>query len=225
MKRGITKKRWAIAISLMILESNMNACAMGGASWKEEVLLHDGRKLFVERSQTYGGYGWPLSKDRILEKEEWEFPVPGSDRKVTWKSDFRSPPKGDSLTLLQLNFLEGVPYVATSPAGCLSYNHWKRPNPPYVLFKHDGKAWRQIPLSAFPAVFKESNVHVGSPIKAMRKDVITVEMIKEEHRNLEPYLREIMRDPLASSQLCPPELKGFKAPYPIPPKAGGAGGK
>ena len=28
---------------------------IGGDSWKEDVLLHDGKKLIVERSQTYGG--------------------------------------------------------------------------------------------------------------------------------------------------------------------------
>jgi len=89
-----------------------------------------------------------------------------------------------------------------------------------VFFKHDGKAWRQIPLAEFPAAFKDSNVHVGKPIKAWRKDTINKEMIKEEHRNLEPYLQQIVREPLASSQLCPPELTGFKAPFPIPPKAG-----
>jgi hypothetical protein len=226
MTKGIGMKKWVVIVLLMILGGIMNACAMDGkASWKEEVQLHDGNKQIVERSQIYGGYGWPLSKDRILEKEEWEFHIPGSDRKVVWKSDFRRPPEGDSLTLLQLNFLNGLPYIATSPAGCLSYNHWKRPNPPYVFFKYDGEAWQQIPLSAFPSVFKESNVHVGSPIKSMRNGVITAEMIKEEHRNLELYLRAIVREPLENSQLCPPELTGFKVPYLVPPKAGGVGGK
>lgn len=242
MKRETTMKHRLLGISLMILGGGMNANSMSGvgdfakamaeraleprhASWKEEVLLHDGQKIIVERSQSYGGYAEPASTERSVAKEEWVFRIPGSDRKVTWKSDFRRPPEGDSLMLLQLNFLNGVPYIATSPAGCLSYNHWKRPNPPYVFFKYDGKAWQRIPLSAFPVVFKESNVYVGKPIKAERKGLLTVAKIKEEHRNLELYLREIVREPLASSQLCPPELTGFKAPYPIPPKAGGAGGK
>lgn len=210
---GRSIKAGLLCISLIIFGGGMSANAMGGvgdlaklmaeraleprhASWKEEVLLHDGKKLVVERSQTYGGYPEPASTQRSVAKEEWVFRIPGGDRKVTWQSDFSRPPAGDSLMLLQLNFLNGVPYIATSPAGCLSYNHWKRPNPPYVFFKHNGKGWRQIPLSEYPAVFKESNVYVGKPIKAERKGLLTVATIKEEHRNLEPYLQQIVREPL-----------------------------
>lgn len=242
MRRETTMKSWILGISLMILGGGMSANSMSGvgdfakamaeralesrhASWKEEVLLHDGKKLIVERSQTYGGYPTIESRERGLLNEEWVFRTPNGAQKIVWKSDFRRPPEGDSLMLLQLNFLNGVPYIATSPAGCLSYNHWKRPNPPYVFFKYDGKAWRQIPLSAFPVVFKESNVAVGRPDPDHRKGLLAVDAIREENRQLEPYLREIVREPLSSSQLCPPELTGFKAPYPIPPKAGGAGGK
>jgi hypothetical protein len=73
---------------------SMSACAMGGkTSWKEEVLLHDGMKLIVERSQTYGGYAEPASTDRSVAKEEWVFRIPGSDQQVTWKSDFSRPPE------------------------------------------------------------------------------------------------------------------------------------
>lgn len=193
-------KRWVATLALVILGGGMSADAglfgFGGDSWKEEVLLHDGKKIIVERSQTYGAYAEPASTDRSVAKEEWVFRIPGSDRKLIWKSDFSRPPEGDSLMLLQLNFLDGVPYVATSPAGCLSYNHWKRPNPPYVFFKYDGRIWQQIPLSAFPAAFKKSNVYVGKPIKAERKGLLTVVTIEEEHRNLEPYLRQIVREPL-----------------------------
>lgn len=212
MRREATVKNWMLGISLMILGGGgMSACAMGGASWKEEVLLHDGRKLIVERSQRYGGFAEPASTERSVAKEEWVFRIPGSDRKVTWKSDFRRPPEGDSLMLLQLNFLDSVPYIATSPAGCLSYNHWKRPNPPYVFFKYDGEAWRQIPLSAFPTAFKKSNVYVGKPIKAERKGLLAVTKIEQEHQNIEPYLREIVREPLKLGAMggCP-ELVFYK---------------
>ncbi len=213
MKRESTMKNWMLGIPLMILGGGMSANSMSGvgdiakamaertlesrhASWKEEVLLHDGKKLIVERAQRYGGYTEPASTERSVAKEEWVFRIPGSDRKVTWKSDFSRPPEGDSLMLLQLNFLNGVPYIATSPAGCLSYNHWKRPNPPYVFFKYDGKAWRQIPLSAFPVVFKESNVGGGANPKKLAGTTLSADRIKEEKWNLEPYLREIVREPL-----------------------------
>jgi hypothetical protein len=44
---------------ILMMGVSMSACAglfgMGGTSWKEEVLLHDGSKIIVERSQSYGG--------------------------------------------------------------------------------------------------------------------------------------------------------------------------
>jgi hypothetical protein len=194
------------------------------AGWKEEVLLHDGRKLIVERTQAYGGYPAIESPDRELLHEEWVFRIPDNGQKAVWKSDFRRPPEGDSLMLLQLNFLKGVPYVATSPAGCLSYNHWKRPNPPYVFFRYDGKTWKQIPLAEFPAVFRESNVVVGRPDPDHREGLLSVDMVKEENRLLEPYLKQIVREPLKPGAVgvsCPdyssPRYMSPKAPNPIKP--------
>lgn len=215
MKERTTIKKWAAAISLVILGGGMSACAMGGASWKEEVLLHDGTKMVVERSQTYDGYSEPASTERSLAKEEWIFRVPGSKREVVWKSDYSRPPEGDSLMLLQLNFMNGVPYIATTPAGCLSYNHWKRPNPPYVFFKYDGKGWQQIPLTEFPVQFNTSNVVVGRPDKNHREGLLRVDTIKEENRLLEPYLKEIMREPLKPGSIgvsCP-ELIYYKGAW------------
>lgn len=240
---GARMKHWLVGIPLMILGGCIRANAMGDAgdlaklvaeralesrhaSWKEEVLLYDGKKIIVERSQTYGGYPEPASTQRSVAKETWMFRIPGGDRKVTWQSDFNRPPVGDSLMLLQLNFLSGVPYVATSPVGCLSYNHWKRPNPPYVFFKYDGKGWRQIPLSAFPVVFKESNVGGGSNPKKLAGTTVSADMIKEERRNLEPYLQQTMRGPLKPGAVgisCPELVRieggwaspgGAKSPIP-----------
>jgi hypothetical protein len=224
-----SKGTLGLLVAILIMGTSMNAFGFLGfdnsASWKEEVLLHDGRKVIVQRTQTYGGYAEPASRERSLAEEEWVFQIPGSGQRAVWKSDFRRPPEGDSLMLLQLNFLDGVSYVATSPAGCLAYNHWGRPNPPYIFFKYDGKSWRRISLAEFPAMFEASNVAVGRPDPNHRAGLLTVETIKEENRNLEPHLRQIIREALASSQLCPPELTGFKAPLPISPKDGTGSGK
>ena len=247
MNAGTASRRWAAVVLLALVGGSMSTSSLGGmgdfvkvmaegalkprhASWKEEVLLRDGSKIVVERSQTYGGYSEPASTERSLVKEEWAFRIPGSNREVIWKSDFRRPPEGDSLMLLQLNLQNGVPYIATSPAGCLSYNYWKRPNPPYVFFKYDGQAWRQIPLSEFPIAFTESNVAVGRPDPNHRTGLLSIETIKEENRLLEPYLRQIVREPLTKGDgawNCPlmeydgkggwRSPGGAKAPHPIAP--------
>ena len=232
MKGKLTLRKWVTTISLVILGGGMSTISMGGAgdfakemaeramkprhaSWKEEVLLLDGRKLIVERLQTYGSYPTIESRERALLNEEWAFRSPDGRQRMVWKSDFHRPPEGDSLMLLQLNFLNGVPYVATSPAGCLSYNHWKRPNPPYVFFKYDDKAWKQIPLAEFPAAFREANVVVGRPDPDHREGLLTVGAIKKENRLLEPYLRQIAREPLKPGAVgvnCP-ELVYYKGAW------------
>jgi hypothetical protein len=77
-----TLKHRAIAISLMILGGSMNACAIGGSSWKEEVLLHDGRKLIVERSQTYGGRH-EIGQTPPIKEQDITFTLPGTKRALT----------------------------------------------------------------------------------------------------------------------------------------------
>lgn len=179
----------------------MSACASGGsASWKEEVLLHDGKKLIVEHSQNYGGYPTIDSRDRAVLDETWEFTIPGTQQSVIWKNDFGNTPESSSVMLLILDFLKGTPYLATSPAGCIAYNKWGRPNPPYVFFKYDGKAWQRIPLEEFPSEFTSANVYVGRLQPRDREiEMVSIVRINESNRELaihQPHLRTITRTPL-----------------------------
>jgi hypothetical protein len=167
-----------------------------GNSWKEEVLLHDGTTLIAKRSQSYGGYPTIDSSSRALREEEWEFTIPGTKQKVMWKNDGRRPPEGTSLTLIMLDFRNGIPYIATYPAGCISYNYWGRPNPPYVFFKHDGTSWQRIAMEEFPSEFKAANVIIGRPDETHRSGILSATTVMEENRHLEPYLRVFVREPV-----------------------------
>lgn len=198
-----TSRKLKAALLAAALAGSLTACAGGAgyggaASWKEDVLLHDGTKIIVERSQTYGGFPTIDSRERAVLEEEWTFHGHDDHRQVTWKVNQRHPPEGESLMLLQLNFLDGVPYIATSPAGCFSYNHWGRPNPPYVFFKYDGKSWQRIQLAEFPVEFKEANVVVGGRMnpKDQAGTTLPIGKVKEDNRLLEPYLRHIVREPI-----------------------------
>ena len=170
------------------------------ASWKEEVLLHDGRKIVVERTQIYGSKPTIDSREGRLLEEKWMLPLPGSKQQVIWENNFRMPPGGQSLTLVLVGFVDDVPYLATSPAGCIAYNHWGRPNPPYVFFRHDGKGWKRIPLVEFPMQLKEANVVVGRPKPPNRSGVLTVATVQEDNRLLEPHHRVIVREPIKVAQ-------------------------
>lgn len=189
----------AMAVILM-MGAGMNAIAglfgFGGVSWKEEVLLHDGKTIMVERSQTYGSRPTLDSREKRVLEEVWSIPVPGTDRTLIWKTGFRTPPESPSLMLMLVDFIDGIPYLATSPAGCIAYNHWGRPNPPYVFFRHDGKDWRRIPLEEFPPQLKEPNVIVGRPDPNHRSGTLTRDMVKQDNAGLEPYHRAIAREPI-----------------------------
>ncbi len=196
-----TKGTLGLLITLLIMGTGTDALGFLGfgdsVSWQEEVLLHDGQKIIVERHQTLGGKPTIESTERTTLEEEWVFPVPGAERKISWKTGFKTPPEGPCLMLLLVGFPGGVPYIATAPAGCIAYNHWGRPNPPYVFFRHDGSEWQRIPLEEFPKELQDINVVVGRPDPPHRSGLLPTATIKKENRNLrQPEYKTILREPL-----------------------------
>ena len=207
----VKRKRLLFSVVIILLLSLfLSGCALGhSAWWKEEVLLHDGRTIIVDRAQKLGGYRTldAPAYARIVLEEKWDFPVPGTRKVVTWRVNQDWPPEGQSLTLITVDFLQGTPYIATWPGGTISYNYWGRPNPPYVFFKYDGKSWLRIPLEEFPKEFTEANVVVGQPRSSRRTGTLSVAQIKEENnRGLEPYLTRIIRSGLSEREVGYPEL-------------------
>jgi hypothetical protein len=215
---------------ILTLGMSMNAEAgffgIGGntMSWKEEVLLHDGQIIVTERFYNLGRYPTLDSRERAAVDQTVTFSLPGTNQKITWKTDFRdSEPEPNSLNLLLLDIVKGVPYIATYPAGCIAYAKWKRPNPPYVFFKYEGGQWKQISLAEFPSELSKTNVIVGRPPSDLLQSFYKVAEVQERDYYLPSEYKTILREPLPSSQLCPPEQTGFKAPY--PPKRGELNGK
>jgi len=223
MKKGVTMKHWAIAISLMVLGGGMSACAMGGASWKEEVLLHDGQKIVVERSQTYGGRH-EIGQTPPIREHTLSFTLPNSNKPLTFKSEYSEDVGRANLNLLALHVLNGTPYIVAEPNLCLAYNKWGRPNPPYVIFKYDGKAWQRIPLSQLPAEFKAINLIVNNGREediqraASVKGYVSVADVQQINSSLtQPEYKTILREPLANEWCANWKLNSFKAPLPMNP--------
>lgn len=149
------------SLALVSLAACAGPSETGAFSWKEEVLLHDGSKIIVERSQTYGG-SHELGQSSPVKEHTFKFTLPGSSQAVTWVSEYGEDIGRTNFNLLALHILNGTPYIVASPNLILSYNKWGRPNPPYVFFKYDGRAWQRIPLSEFPAEFKAINLIVNN---------------------------------------------------------------
>ena len=196
-----------------ILGVSMNADAglfgFGGTSWKEEVLLHDGSKLIVKRSQTRGGRH-EIGQEVPINSHKISFTLPGAHEAITWETTIGLGANDSSLGLLALDVVKGVPYIVTSTYGCHAYNKWGRPNPPYVFFKYDGKAWQRISLEEFPAEIKEANVVNGIQAHEHQLDahsgVVTADEIKKINGKLGPsaiYQQVFVREEIMNSDNAP----------------------
>jgi hypothetical protein len=192
----------------LVVTVGMSACAgvglwgFGKDSWKEEVLLHDGSKMIITRSQTYGGRH-EIGQPPPIKEHTITFTLPESDKRITWTSEYGDDIGRTNFYLLAVHVLKGTSYIVAEPNLCLSYNKWGRPNPPYVFFEYDGKAWQRIPLDEFPAEFTAVNV----ALTLGRKDVeamvsmglVPAENIKERNGRLQqPERKTILREPVAS---------------------------
>lgn len=208
-----THQRWLQRIAkaglILTMGASMSASAgwfgFGGTSWKEEVLLHDGQKIIVKRSQSYGGQH-EIGQPSPIKEHTISFTPPGSKTEFTWTSEYGEDIGRTNFNLLALHVLNGTPYVIASPNLCLSYNKWGRPNPPYVFFKYDGKEWRRVEVSELPAEFKTVNIdfrmtwHIrDKKIKFDAGGLLSAETIKRHNEeNEEPEYRTILREPLAN---------------------------
>jgi len=198
----------------MSMDADAGLFGLGGDSWKEEVLLHDGQKIIVERSQSYGGRH-EIGQSGPIKEHSITFTPPGESKSITWTSEFGEDVGQTYFTLLALHILNGTPYIVTEPNLCLSYNKWERPNPPYVFFKYDGKEWQRIPLAEFPAELKTINVILNTGREneierlASKQGYVSAEDAKEINSSLlynYPQYRSILREPMPNLERNCPEM-------------------
>jgi len=207
------KKGWKLMLRagplllLLLVGTGLNAHAFLGlgnsVSWKEEVQLHDGRKIIVERSQTHGGrheLGQPLPiKDHSV-----TFSLPGAGKTITWEDKYSQDIGVANFKMLALHIANNTSYIITAPVGCLAYNKWGRPNPPYVIFRYDGKGWQRIQLAELPVEFKEMNLAIDTfndERKLLAEGLVSAEMIKKlnssysKYPNIRSEYQTILRTP------------------------------
>jgi len=195
------KKIFVVFVFIIGLGYIAKACATDPdtISWKEEVVLHDGQKIIVDRSFTYGRYG-ELGQGRLVSGRTIIFSQPGNDQKIKWESD-------ESISLIMLDFSSGVPYIVGIPKTCIAFNDWGKPNPPYVFFKYDGQEWKRIAINEFPPEFKEANIYVDvkslnrTPIhksqlleETNKLGYLSAETVKKWNRDLSEFKRIIRRE-------------------------------
>ena len=227
----------------MSVSAAAGVLGLGGDSWKEEVLLHDGSKMVITRSQTYGGQH-EIGQPPPIKEHTITFALPGSDKRIRWTSEYGIDIGRTNFFLLAVHVLNGTPHVVAEPNLCLSYNRWGRPNPPYVFFKYDGTAWQRIPLEDFPAEFTTINVALDTMGRGVKNLVglgfVPSEKIKELNHHIDrPEVKTILRVPvkpgsLGSAVNCEEMVRvkdgwispsGARAPIPITPSTPADGEK
>jgi hypothetical protein len=177
---------------------------LGAFSWKEEVLLHDGKKIIVERSQRHGGRH-EITQSSPVSEHEITFALPKTNKTIKFKSEYSEDVGRVNLNLLALHILNETPYIVAEPNLILAYNKWGRPNPPYVLFTYDGQKWERIKISELPREFSTINLIVNNGNEYRIEKIINKqgfipsdEVVKFNDSLKDAQHREIIREPLAN---------------------------
>jgi len=184
-----------------------------GDTWQEEVLLHDGKKIVAERTTVRGGRHEAGQKGDYV-AQSMRFTLPGGSQHIEWE-DTRINGIGNSSFLpMALDVVKGTPYIVANTMGCLAYNQWGRPNPPYVIFKFEANAWTRIPMEALPLEVKTPNLVQSMPDLMAAKEpkrFVTAQRIAQivgEYRQAE--YRSVLREPVNYDPSCIPMVTNGK---------------
>jgi len=212
--------------------SSAGSNPFSGASWQEDVLLHDGRVVVVDRWVERGGRH-EIGQKPPFKEQKLSFTMPDTKQKITWEDHFSQDLGMANFLPMLLDVHNNTAYLVVETMGCLSYNKWGRPNPPYVIFKYTGNQWQRISLQELPVEIKTVNMISSMPdivVERAGTSFITKEMIQKivsEYR--QPEHQTILREPIkpciehncfGSQVYCPDynsqQYRSFKAPIPIP---------
>ena len=186
------------------LNVNAGLFGFGATSWKEEALLHDGSKIIVDRTVELGGRH-EIGQEPPIKEQSLTFTMPGSNQRVVWKDEFSDDVGSANFLPMQLEIAQNIAYLVVTPMGCLSYNKWGRPNPPYVVFKYQSNAWKRISLQELPSEFKEINLAFSSPDHAAKETIhglLSAEQIKKWNGDArQPQYQSILRESMTKDRI------------------------
>ncbi len=164
--------RLVLAVSLLILAGaacSEKSTPQNTFEWKEEILLHDGRKIIAERVDVMGGWAEP-GQSGAPQERRITFPDPDNPAKkythrITGSSNY-----------LLLDFDKGTPWLIVI-VGPFSTDT-DCPIGSYETFTWSDEAWRSVVYSSLPPKVRKPNMTVsyvldsnreGEPFGEMRK--------------------------------------------------------
>jgi hypothetical protein len=199
----------ALAITLSV-----GACSQN--SWKEEALQPDGSTIIVTRTVDRGGRH-EVGQKPPIKTQSIEFNLPSSNEKIVWQDNFSEDLGGASFLPKLVGVSNGQAYLLATPMGCLSYNKWGRPNPPYVIFKYIDKQWNRVDLKEFPLEFKAPNLVPSNPDVDAKKtgespvSAKTIANMVSEYQ--QPELKGILREKVNYDPECIPMVSNKKGQW------------
>ncbi len=190
----------------MVMLAFVTCACSNSTTWKEEALQHDGSKIIVERSLKRGGPHEIGSRGGSV-YQSLTFLMPATLKEIVWEDQRSEDLNTASFSPMALNVVNNTAYVVASPAGCLAYNKWGRPNPPYVVFKYQGQDWSRIPLAHLPAAIRSPNLIFSSPDDKAKEigGVVSAQTIQRLNAvSRMPQYLSIVREPVKEEVLsCP----------------------
>jgi hypothetical protein len=170
------------ALSIPLLASCSDK-AFAPFDWKEEIQLHDGRKVIAERVDTYGGprepsQSEPNTKDRTIRFADPSDPKKTYTHKITGSSNY-----------LMLDFHEGKPWLVVF-VGPFSTDT-KCPIGTYDTYAWDGGQWVQRAFKGRPKEFVKPNMSLGyvvdDPDKRRKGQVLSAAAIETLQKRMKRH--------------------------------------
>ena len=176
--------------------NSLGFLGFGGTSWTEDALLHNGTVVLVDRYVERGGRH-EIGQKPPYREQQLQFKHPSTGKKVIWEDRKAEDIGTASFLPMLVDIVVNTPYVVATPMGCLSYNKWGRPNPPYVVFRYEGEHWTRIPLSDLPKEIIVPNLISSDPdieIERLGKTHVTVDEVKRANSGFkQPEYKSILR--------------------------------
>lgn len=153
----------------------INACGESGRTldWKQEVQLHDGRVIVVERISKQTGNIFP--ENVVMESEQTlSFTHPDTQEKIRW-----TLPQG--LLPAALDFDQKTPYFILRAYTVSDYNKWECPNPPWLVYRYERNAWSRVQFEELPLSITHRNLLPMFKVGPLKESggMVTVRQLEE----------------------------------------------
>lgn len=133
----------------IVASLSLTACGKT-IEWKQEVKLHDGRVIVIDRTSKLGGTRFPENV-ALEDMQTLSFHHPDSGDRIEWEI-----PKGLQPVALDLD--RGLPYYVLRAYTVSDYNKWGCPNPPYFVYRYQQETWSLVPFTELPRQFAVPNL-------------------------------------------------------------------